>query len=126
MSYNAAYFYENIITILKDHSVLNSLINSQIFSNIPANTQYPYIRLNIDSELDAGFNNTEQRYFATLQVFSDDSSPKKTLRIIDLIHNIFNHQEHILNCDYLQFSGKMQCFQDNNQIWQGRIAFEIH
>ena len=119
--------YQELIARLQANSTLTSLVGNKIYSYVPQNTEYPYVRINISSELDGHFDESAQEYTARVQIFSKKHTPAEALDIRELIRNLLDRAEEDLNLEFIQVSGNQQLFQEDDDLtWQGIIDFKIN
>lgn len=121
---------KGIITKLLATTAITSLVSTRIYSYIPQNTVYPYIRVGIESEQDFTFNETDFTHKIRIQAFSQASTPKEAMDIREAIYNALNRASLTLDSPYvsngIQVSTLFNCFQeDDGKTWQSVIEFDM-
>ncbi len=122
---------KGIIEKLKSNIELQEIIENKIFSQIIQNTDFPYIRLQINSKNEATFDETNMAYTLRIQAFSDKKSPFEAIKIRSLIYEALNRNEEEIKIDsgqiYLcEHSGLTDCFlEDDGLVFQSIIEFNI-
>ena len=121
---------KSIIAKLLATTAITSLVSTRIYSYIPQNTTYPYIRVGIESEQDFSFNETDFTHKIRVQTFSQTNTPKEAMDTREAIFNALNRATLTLDSPFvsngLQVSTLFNCFQeDDGKTWQSIIEFDM-
>lgn len=132
MNDKTASLYRQIISILSADSIVTAYCSDRIFTHVPPNIIYPYIRLSIQAQNDGDFTENSLIYTLQIQIFDNRPSPNNILEQKKYISSLLDRQESIINqsenlISSVQIKGPQQCFlEDDGTTWQTIITYEIY
>ncbi len=90
---------KSITAKLKANTSVMGYVGSRIYSNVPQNTAFPYIRLSIGSEPFDTVSTTGMEHAISIQIFSRDPSPSEAGAIRAAVYNLLHRNESAFTLD---------------------------
>lgn len=118
-----------IIAKLLANTSVSGLVSSRVYSNVPQNTTFPYIRVSIDSAPYDSKDTTGMDHTVTVQIFSRNGSSDQAAQIRSAVYNVLHRTESSFTLDsgnlfILQYTGVGFVEQEpDGTTWQGLAQF---
>lgn len=123
--------FAGIYARLSGFSQLTNIVNSRIYSRVPNEPTFPYVRFALSgSSLEDDKLNSRNLFDLTVQGFSRKSSPKECSDITEAIFSALHRQETnitisgstVVRCHRVDFD----VLQEPDLVsWQGRVTFDL-
>lgn len=84
---------------LRANTSVMGYVATRIYSNVPQNTTFPYIRLTIDSSPFDTVSTTGMEHSINVQIFSRDASPNEAGAIRAAVYNLLHRNESAFTLD---------------------------
>lgn len=131
MSDTAIETLEAIYTVLKNNANVTSKVSTRIYTQVPQNTIFPYIRLNISTESDQLLDRTDFKHRVEIQAFSQAKGNNEALTIRGYIFDALNRIDNSISisgcaCSRIQATDYDVFIEDDGKTWQAFIAFDVH
>ena len=120
---------KGIMTRLLAYTDLTDLVGTKIYTNVPQQTAFPYIYVELTSSDWSQKDDTNLEHKIRAHVYSRNSSPYETMNISTEVYNALNRQEDNISLDsgdvvLLQYSGIKTTFKEDDGItWHGVTEF---
>lgn len=120
-----------IITRLNAYTDLTDIVSTRIYTDIPQQTAYPFILLEIESSDFSTFDDPGMQHTLRLHGYGRTNTITETARITQEIYKALNRQENNISLDVgsvvlLQFAGVKTNFKEPDGItWHSVIEFNF-
>ena len=121
---------KGIVARLKSFTTLTNIVGQNIYTKVPENTAFPYVKINATAEPWAAFEFSDMKHRLRVHGFSR-SSVEQVLEIRESIFNALDRQEANVTLDSgnlvrLEFSGLADAFvEEDGKTWQSVVEFDI-
>ena len=122
---------KGIIARLLAYTTLTNIVSTRIYSNIPQQTTFPYVLVEIESTDWSQQDDANLQHTIRVHGFSRESSPFEAMSIAQEVYNALNRQEDNISLDsetvvLLQYSGLKTTFKEPDGItWHSVIEFNF-
>lgn len=120
-----------IINRLKSIPAITTLVSERIYTHIPQNTIYPYIRISTSARPVHTLDTSSYTYTLRMQAFDQMTSSLTVLDIRQALLEGLHRQAGNLSLDQgiitgIQQSGPLDCLlEDDGKTWQSIIEFTV-
>lgn len=120
-----------IIATLKASSAISDAVGDQVYSDVPQNAEFPYIRVGISGEPFAADDFSGHEHTVRVQVFSRVASIDECLAIRAHVFTALDRNEEAITLEAgslvkCEHSGVTDAFpEDNGKTWQSLIEFTV-
>ena len=118
-----------VIAKLKANTSVMGYVSTRVYSNIPQNATFPYIRVSVLSSPFDSTTTTGMEHEITIQIFSRDPSPNEAAAIRSSVYNVLHRNESGLTLDSgtlfnINYSGVGFVEQEpDGKTWQALAQF---
>jgi hypothetical protein len=120
---------KSITAKLKANTSVIGYVGQRIYSNVPQNTTFPYLRVSIDSAPYDSKDTTGMEHTITIACYSREPSPGEAGAIRGAVYNLLHRNESAFTLDSgslvtLQYDGVGFVEQEpDGKTWQGLAQF---
>ncbi len=131
MADTAAYVIKSIVAALKAATPVTTLVGASIYSDVPQDTDFPYIVVSVQSEPFAANDFSGQSHTLRIQTFSRFKGISEALLVRAAALNHLDRNESALTltqgtlvkCEYSGFSDAFK--EDDGRTWQGVAELQL-
>jgi len=122
---------KGVTTRLLAYTDLTDVVGTKIYSNVPQQTSFPYIYMEMESFDWSQQDDANLRHILKIHAYSRNSSPKEVMTIKQECYNALNRQEENISLDVgvmviLQYSGISTTFKEvDGKTWHSVVEFEL-
>lgn len=120
-----------VVTRLKAHAGTAALVGTRVYSRVPQNATFPYIKVSLESDIFEADDFSGMSHTLRIQAFSRKFAPKECLDIRTQADDALDRQELLVsisgfNLVLLERSGVSTYFQeDDGETWQSIVEFKM-
>lgn len=120
--------FQDILNLLKADSVVSALCADRVYTDIPSNEVFPYIRVEMNDRENSTKSKTGLEHDVQISVFSREDTPEGVASIKAAVYDILNRQENAFsnsNINYINYVFGDLNKNEDGETWTAILQFEI-